>query len=145
MVKIALYIGDGQIGNWGIRKWTGRKESHCELIVNSLSYSSSLMDGGVRRKYILYSPSNWYIINIPWAIEENILSHYEKTKGNKYGLLSLVSSQIFNRNTDDSEADFCSEWCARALGLPSPNSYSPGTLADMVHFLNKNNFSMQES
>ena len=28
------------------------------------------------------------------------------------------------------------EWCARALGLPSPNTYSPNTLASMVEFLN---------
>lgn len=145
MVKIALYIGDGQIGNWAIRKWTKRKESHCEIIVNGMSYSSSLMDGGVRKKRILYSSDNWYFIEIPWASTESIISYYQQTAGNSYGFVSLLSSQVFNRNTDDSDSDFCSEWCARALGLPSPNSYSPGTLADMVHFLNKNNFSIQES
>lgn len=135
-VKLALYVGKGKIGNSAVRAWTGRQESHCELIVEGLAYSSSLMDKGVRKKYIDFDSENWYVVDIPWASKERVIAHYEKTKSNKYGWWSLITSQLFNRNQDDSKADFCSEWCARALGLPSPNSYSPGTLADMAEFLN---------
>lgn len=135
-VKLAMYVGKGKIGNAAIRSWTGRKESHCELIVDGLAYSSSIMDKGVRKKYIDFDSENWHVVDIPWASQEQVIKHYEKTKSNKYGWWSLITSQVFNRNKDDGGADFCSEWCARALGLPSPNSYSPGTLADMVEFLN---------
>lgn len=135
-VKLATYIGKGKVGNSAIRAWTGRQESHCELIVDGLAYSSSLMDGGVRKKYIDFDSENWYVIDIHWASKEDVIKHYNKTKSNKYGWRSLITSQVFNRNRDERKSDFCSEWCARALGLPSPNSYSPGTLADMVEFLN---------
>ena len=135
-VSLALYVGKGKIGNWAIRKWTGRQESHCELVVDGLAYSSSIQDKGVRAKYIEWNPSHWRFIPIPWASKEQVISHYEKTKDNKYAFFSLLTSQIFNRNVDDDGADFCSEWCSRALGLPNPNTYSPGTLADLVEFIN---------
>ena len=136
-VKIAMYIGKGKIGNAVIRSWTDEQESHCELVVEGLAYSSSLMDNGVRKKYIDFDSGNWYLVEIPWATSEQVIEHYEKTKNNKYGWWSLVTSQVLNRNKDESRADFCSEWCARALGLPSPNTYSPGTLAKMITFLNE--------
>ena len=41
-VSLALYVGKGKIGNWVIRKWTGSQESHCELVVDGLAYSSSI-------------------------------------------------------------------------------------------------------
>ena len=136
-VKLALYVGKGKIGNWVIRKWTGRQESHCELVVDELAYSSSIQDKGVRAKYIEWNPSHWKFIPIPWASKETILKHYSETKDNKYAFSSLLTSQIFNRNVDDGNADFCSEWCARALGLPNPNTYNPGTLAEFVTYLNE--------
>ena len=135
-VKLAIYVGKGKIGNWAIRKWTGRQESHCELVVDRLAYSSSIQDKGVRVKYIEWNPAHWRFIPVPWASKEQVISHYEKAKDNKYAFFSLLTSQIFNRNVDDDNADFCSEWCARALGLPNPNTYSPGTLADLVEFIN---------
>ena len=138
-VSLALYVGKGKIGNWAIRKWTGRQESHCELVVDGLSYSSSIQDKGVRVKHIEWNHSHWRFIAIPWASKEQIISHYEKTKSNKYGWWDLITSQVFNRNQDDSESDFCSGWCAEALGVPNPNIYNPGTLADLVEFINNFN------
>ena len=136
-IKLALYVGKGKIGNWVIRKWTGRQESHCELVVDGLAYSSSIQDKGVRAKYIEWDPAHWKFIPIPWASKESILKHYSETKDNKYAFFSLLTSQIFNMNVDDGNADFCSEWCARALGLPNPNTYNPGTLAELVTYLNE--------
>jgi hypothetical protein len=51
-VKLALYKGRGGIANAVIRWWTGSIYSHCELVVDGLCYSSSVMDKGVRRKQI---------------------------------------------------------------------------------------------
>ena len=136
-VKLALYVGKGKIGNWAIRKWTGSQESHCELVVDGLAYSSSIQDKGVRVKHIEWNPSHWKFISIPWASKEAILKHYAETKDNKYAFFSLLTSQILNRNVDDGNADFCSEWCARALGLPNPNTYSPKTLGELVTYLNE--------
>lgn len=45
----------------------------------------------------------------------------------------------FSRHTSTSSA----RNSARALGLPSPNSYSPGTLSDIIQFLN--NFTTKEN
>lgn len=135
MVKLALYIGKGKVGNHLIRWWTNRQESHCELVVDGWSYSSSLMDGGVRKKLIEFNPSHWYFIDTPWVTESKVLNHYEKTKHKHYSLKGLITSQIFNRNVDDVYADFCSEWCADALGLPNARIYNPATLADLCHFL----------
>ena len=135
-VSLALYVGKGKIGNWAIRKWTGRQESHCELVVDGLAYSSSIQDKGVRVKYIEWNPSHWKFIPIPWASKENVISHYNKTKSNKYGWWSLITSQVFNRNRDEGKSDFCSGWCAEALNIPNPNIYNPATLSDMVEFLN---------
>ena len=135
-VSLALYVGKGKIGNWAIRKWTGSQESHCELVVDGLAYSSSLMDGGVRVKYIEWNPAHWEFIPIPWASKEDVISHYNKTKSNKYGWWSLITSQVFNRNRDEGNADFCSGWCAEALNIPNPNIYNPATLASTARFLN---------
>ena len=135
-ISLALYIGKGKIGNWAIRKWTRRQESHCELVVDGLAYSSSIQDKGVRVKYIEWNPANWRFIPIPWASKESILKHYEETKDNKYAFFNLLASQILNRNIDDGNADFCSGWCAEALNIPNPNIYNPATLASMVEFLN---------
>lgn len=137
VVKLAVYIGKGKIGNSIIRVWTGRQESHCELIVDGLAYSSSVMDKGVRKKYINLESGKWHVVDIPWASKEQIIAYYEKTKSNKYGWWSLISSQVFNRNRDSSNTDFCSGWCAEALGIPNPNAYSPGTLTDLIEFLNE--------
>lgn len=136
-VKLALYKGRGQIGNAVIRWWTGSIYSHCELVVDSWCYSSSVMDGGVRRKSIgqgadqISLGDSWDRIDLPWAEVAAIVDYFHRTDSDRYGWPSLIASQLFNRNRQTRRAQFCSEWCAAALDLPSPASYSPASLGAM--------------
>lgn len=135
-VKLAMYKGEGTFVNQFIRWWTGSIYSHCELVVNDVCYSSSLMDGGVRGKVINLGSGNWDLIELPWASGSGVVDYFAATDHQKYGLTSLVVNQLFNRNVLG-EAPFCSEWCAAALGLPNPSTYSPSTLMDLAGFLTR--------
>lgn len=137
LVYLALYKGRGLIGNAVIRAWTRSPYSHCELVIGGLGYSSSLMDGGVRAKRIDWDSGNWDLIPVPWVRMEDVLAHYESTKGRSYSWLDLIRSQMFNTTANQPDADFCSEWCAAAMGVPSETLYSPASLGRLVIFLNQ--------
>lgn len=138
MVKLALYKGKGVFpGSYLIRFWNNSIYSHCELVIDNLCYSSSLMDRGVRAKKINLTAQDWDLIDLPWADEQKIKEHYEKTKDDFYDVWGLIGSQIFNKRSDSVKAAFCSEWCAAALELPNPETYSPHTLGDMCNYKNR--------
>jgi hypothetical protein len=139
-VKLAMYkgrsTGKSTIGDALIRFWTRSEYSHCELIVDGISMSSSLRDKGVRAKEIEYIPEHWDIIDLPWADPVSVLAHFEATKTHSYSVLDIIRSQIFNYGSNQSRSAFCSEWCADALGLPNAVTYSPKTLATLCIYLN---------
>lgn len=138
-VRLALYKAKGEIGNALIRWWTRSPYSHCELLLeDGYAYSSSIRDGGVRRKIIDLDSGHWDVIDIPWADNKKIYNYYLLSMHDKYGWLDLLHSQVFNTALDQPRAAFCSEWCAAALGLPSPTLYSPATLDKLVRYLNAN-------
>lgn len=141
MVQLALYKGKGLIGNALIRWWTRSPYSHCELVVDGVAYSSSLMDKGVRAKRIDFKPEHWDMLELPESMRQKVLDYYEATKGQRYSWLDLIRSQIFNGNADEEGAAFCSEWCAAAIRLPNPVTYSPRTLGELVRW----RFSLQEA
>ena len=134
MVQLALYKGKGLIGNALIRWWTRSPYSHCELVVDGVAYSSSLMDKGVRSKVIDFKPEHWDMVRLPEPLSKRVIDHFAVTRGQRYSWLDLIRSQIFNGNADEDGASFCSEWCAAALGLPNPATYSPQTLSDLVRW-----------
>lgn len=128
-MRLALYKGKGQVGNTLIRWWTRSIYSHCELVIDGISYSSSLMDGGVRAKRIDHNPEHWDFVALPWAEPHRVESLMRDTLGEPYGWLDLLWRQVLNR-PGDSRGWFCSEWCAAALGLPNPQQYSPATIGE---------------
>jgi hypothetical protein len=65
-----------------------------------------------------------------------VWDYYVRTFRQPYSWLDLIRAQIFNRPFDQSKASFCSEWCAAALGLPAPTSYSPRSLLELCEYLN---------
>lgn len=141
-VQLALYKGKGQIGNAFIRLWTGSIYSHCELVVDGWCYSSSVMDKGVRRKLvgegegrISLSPDKWDLVPLPWADADSIVQYFEETDHHRYGWPSLILSQLLNLNRPVKGAQFCSEWCAAAAGLPAPASLNPRTLGEWCVYL----------
>lgn len=144
MVKYAVYKGKGLIGNAIIRWWKKTQYSHCEIVIDhqtnsiggvQIGYSASLMDGGVRAKAIEFNPEHWDFIDLPWADASQVSAHYQQTKDEKYGLIDLFWGQLFNRPSDKG-GDFCSEWCAAALGIPTPHVHDPSSLYALLKFIN---------
>lgn len=136
-VKLALYKGKGTFVNAFIRWWTRSIYSHCELVVNGACYSSSGMDGGVRRKQIDLNDGKWDLVDLDWVTEEQVVSYFNKTDHYRYGYFGLIKAQLFNRGKGQSKAPFCSEWCADACGIPTASSLSPHTLGKLVKWVNK--------
>ena len=132
MIRLALYKGKGNWVNALIRWRIQSIYSHCEIIANDYWYSSTVHDGGVRVKKFLSDELSWDIIEIPFIAPEQIENHFNNTKNKPYGWLDLFQSQLLGRRTGDNRGDFCSEWCADALGLESATRYSPGLLGEVV-------------
>lgn len=135
-VQIAGYKGPGNLVVKGIRGWTGGEYSHIELIVDGMWYSSSIQDGGVRAKAIEPVADHWSIMDLPWADADKILAYYEKTKDAKYGMYDLITKQFFRLPLPDSDAQFCSEWCASALGIPRGRNLDPTDLMGICAWRN---------
>lgn len=134
-VQLATYKGRGLIGNALIRWWTGSQYSHCELVVDGLCYSSSIMDKGVRSKTIDLSDGNWVMMPLSWVDGEAVKGYFQNTDVQAYGWFGLLYSQLFNRNRKEEGAQFCSEWCANAIGLPNAPSYSPVALHKLCEWI----------
>ena len=145
-VYLALYKGrrDGawykpsvataRVSDWIIRTLTGSPYSHCELAVPCADgqydcYSSSIRDGGVRLKTMTLPPEKWDLIPVP-ATEAQVQAAFETTRGAKYDWLGATG--VIARWRHDKRKWFCSEWCAMALGLPNPERFCPGSLADTI-------------
>lgn len=136
-VALALYKGKGNWVNSVIRWRSQSIYSHCELIVDGWMYSSTVHDGGVRCKLQTYlREEDWDIIPIHFTNGEDILLHYVETKDHPYGWKDLAQSQIFGRSTADDKGDFCSEWCAAAIGLSNAATYTPEKLGEVVRWAN---------
>lgn len=136
-VKLALRKNDTRLVSRAIQWWTNSIYSHCELVVNGVSYSSSAMDGGVRGKVIQMDADKWDFVELPWADVGSVIDYFKLTDDYKYGWGGLITSQLFNLNRAEKDTQFCSQWCAAAVGLPNPASYSPASLAELVLYINE--------
>jgi len=134
-VCLALRKHDERLTARFIQWWTESPYSHCELVVNGLCYSSSAMDGGVRRKAIDLDPDKWDVFELPWADTAQVVAYFYETDHHRYGWLGLICSQLFNLNRETAGAQFCSQWCGAALGLPAPASLSPRTLGEWCAYI----------
>ena len=142
IVQLALRKHDTRLTARFIQWWTGSPYSHCELVVDGLCYSSSVMDKGVRRKLvgegedrISLSPDKWDLMPLPWANPKSVVEYFEATDHHRYGWPSLILSQLLNLNRPVKGAQFCSEWCAAASGLPAPAILNPRTLGEWCEYL----------
>lgn len=137
MATLMFYKGKKRFSNKLISWWTNSDYSHCEIKIGEFGYSSSLVDGGVRKKKISWNTTDWDEVEIPWASDTHILSYFYKTDGKRYGIVDLIFSQILNIPfLSNSSAEFCSEFCANALGIPNGQMYSPKSLYDLVVWRN---------
>lgn len=126
VVKLAAYVGKGDLFNAAIRRRTGSQMSHCELIIDGLWYSASLRDRGVRRKYVDPKPGEWEYQTLPWAEAEKIIYWFDKNEEVKYGVWD-IAFQLFRINVD-APGEVCSTACAASLDFQNAFKYNPKTL-----------------
>lgn len=123
------------IGAKIIKLATKSSFSHCELIINGYSYSSSIPDKGVRYKALVdvyKHPENWTLIELPWLNKNRvskIIEFYDMTADDPYGWGGLILGQLFNIRID-ARGYLCSEWVIAAiyysLGITvNAQQYSP--------------------
>lgn len=132
IVKLALYRPhkwNDLIGR-SICAWTRSPYSHCELVIDGDCYSSSLRDGGVRRKRIDLDKPWWDVVHIPWADAYSVREVFAQHIGEPYGYLDLIGQHVFRIPWHIPNGWLCSEICAAALGLNHPQIWTPGMLAD---------------
>lgn len=149
MIYLALY--HGHRGGTGLKVWVARftdwitrvltrgRYSHCEFAVRLpendgeqpmyLCYSSSLRDGGVRRKTMLLPRTKWDLIPITddAQLEIRLQQLWEKTQGQPYDLSGSLG--VVFKTKQHERKWFCSEWCGRVLGLSESWRFSPNDLA----------------
>lgn len=133
-MKIAFYKGRKRFINRLICFVTNSKYSHVELVFEGgLSFSSSMMDGGVRFKTIQFDPNNWDMYELPVQHSKDALEWFEKNLGKGYDYLGVMAF-VFKSAKHTKKRYFCSEAIAAALKLPRPHLYSPATLYDWYIF-----------
>ena len=115
-MKIAFYTGNGKISDRLVRSWTKSRFSHVELIINSISYSSSPRDGVVRKKNIKYEAENWRIFDLKNIFDIKVaLKFLNENLGQKYDHKGIFLSQVINLDKHNKNKYFCSELIIEVL------------------------------
>ena len=139
MIALAAYtphrwqdIG-GHLTAW----WTRSPYSHVEIVIEGVCYSSSLRDGGVRKKVIDLDKPHWRVIPIDRRDEETALRVFRRYEGQPYGYWDLLTQHVLRLPVDDPGL-LCSELCALMLGLPESTArgMTPGQLVECVEMRN---------
>ena len=139
MIALAAYTPHKwhDVGGRLICWWTRSPYSHVEIVINGVCYSSSLRDGGVRKKVIDLDKPWWRVIPITWRDEEAALRVFRRYEGQPYGWTDLITQHVLRLPVDDPGL-LCSELCALMLGLPESTArgMSPGQLVEYVEMRN---------
>ena len=129
---LALYKGEGDWKDKLVKWWTESRFSHCEIYdsVTGFCYSSSMRDGGVRRKKIKVDQHpNWELVPIdPTDLNFRLFAVYSVNKGYPYDYLGIAFSQFLPLKRHKKHKWFCSEFCAAVMDLDNPHKYSPQDL-----------------
>lgn len=137
IVYLALYKGKksgkgvkawaARLCDWAIRTITRGQYSHCEIAIDLGGqfecYSASLRDGGVRVKTMPLPSDKWDLLPVPDEVAARTAKLYSQTKGADYDLAGIVGIALKTRHSR--RRWFCSEWCAAALDLYRPETYTP--------------------
>lgn len=146
-VTLAFYRGRGDVVDRVIRWMTRSLYSHVEIIwwcgthgddglPEALAFSASSRDGGVRTRVIGMDPDHWDYVTIPWACQQRVAVLSRSEDGAGYDYLGIVLSQILHLRRSSGRRWFCSEIVGHALGLPFPQTLSPGDLHALVTRIN---------
>lgn len=123
-MQLAFYKDKGNFYDFVVRLFTLSKYSHCELVIDGISYSSSPRDNGVRSKVIDFNPEHWDIIEVN-ADKQKALDFFNKELGKKYDWRGAIKSVVPFLIKNDPNRWFCSEICAEALGIEDSEYITP--------------------
>lgn len=145
-LMLAFYKGEGDWIDRAVRWATRSPYSHVEMLLHDRhpthsgwfgGLSSSIRDGGVRRKTITITPGHWHFVDLPWADAEAAWQFAFQQIGARYDLPGILGSQIVALRRQSPDRWFCSELCAAALGMGQPETLSPGGLYARVADMNR--------
>jgi hypothetical protein len=132
MMKVAFYKGERRLFNRLVRWWTKGSYSHVELAFwceeeqHWTCYSSSFLDGGVRKTVINLDSGNWDLVDVSDFDEVYARNWYEERLGCGYDVMALFGFfwRVF---PEDKGKYFCSESAAAALKFREPWRFDPNT------------------
>jgi uncharacterized protein YycO len=135
-MEVCFYKAKGNLFNFAVRKITRSKYSHVELLFSDgVSISSSKRDGGVRKKVIEYDVEKWDRVKLDVGVKHEALvrAWAESQLGKPYDTRALFGF-LFYPIPQDKKKYYCSEYCARCLGLDAQAAgrTSPEDLHDLV-------------
>jgi hypothetical protein len=115
--------------HYAVQLMTFSEYSHVEILIGEYVYSSSIDNGGVRKKKVDLDKPGWIVIPAPWIDENRVLSFFEETEDRPYGWTDLFVHQVLHLPTSKNDRGyFCSEWCAAALGVDNAYVKTPKDL-----------------
>jgi hypothetical protein len=122
---LAFYKGNKSLTDSIIKWWTQGKYSHVEIAFHESGteyqcYSSSIVDGGVRKKVIDLEADKWDLIPITIS-RERVQEYYEAVKDANYDVRGIVGFVIPFKNHNKSL--FCVEFCGNLIGLDPAESW----------------------
>jgi hypothetical protein len=143
MIKLTFYKAyQGNLTDKIISWWTKGPYSHVEIVVgpdvnNLAMYSSSGLDGGVRKKPHRYDTNKWEYIDIDLNLNI-LLQIYNKTKDCKYDYSGILGFVLPLQDRENKW--FCSEWVSNVLKcsgdkrlyLKEPSKISPNKLYKII-------------
>lgn len=138
-MRIALYKGKTRLFDRLIQWWTRSEYSHCEIIFSengstgeSYCASSSVLDGGIRFKWMVLNPAKWDIIEVEGNVER-AFQWFAHRIGTPYDLRGILGCVL--RCLPPTEGRwFCSSAIAAALGWPEEWRVVPAHLKNAADF-----------
>jgi len=138
---IAFYKAYGPHSKWHHKlvDWkTGKKGyAHAEIILGDTMYSSSGIDGGVRKKPHKFDENSWTYVSID-IDKEKLELFLEKTKNDKYDWFAILGFIIPIK--DRTHKWMCSEWCSNFIKIQGddrmmilePSTVSPNKFYEIM-------------
>lgn len=124
MLKLALYKGPPKndilhsITHYLTKLFTWSKYSHSEIVIDGVCYSSSLRDGGVRKKTIDLSSGRWDVFSITdnQEVITKALAWFNSNEGKAYDYRNIVRYILPFVGHNKSQF-ICYEACGNMLGI----------------------------
>lgn len=126
MIWLAGYVARGKPMDWLVRAVTFSPVSHVELTDGETWLSASLRDGGVRMKRMRPKPGHWLLEPLPDGKGRDAWDFMARQIGARYDLRGAIIGPVLGLDVGVSDAWFCSEIIAAALGWDDPHTVAPG-------------------